>query len=137
MTESASLRELGVWSPLREGLGGGGSHMEREPRRMTESARQRRSAWSLEPSKGIWEGGLGGGGSQRENAVAADLIDKGWWRVGFGVFSSFFSLLFLTWFLSGFCLDFGGVWEPKIDPQTCFGGVFCDVFVGRHFGINF
>ena len=71
---------------------------------------------------------MGGGGSQRENVVAADLIPKGWWSVGFGFFSSFFSLLFLTWFLSGFCLDFGGVWEPKIDPQTCFGGVFCDVF---------
>ena len=95
---------------------------------MTESARQRRSAWSLEPSKGIWEGGLGGGGSRVEKYAAADLIPKGRWRVGFGVFSSFFSLLFLTWFLSGFCLDFGGVWEPQIDPQTCFGGVFCDVF---------
>ena len=72
--------------------------------------------------------GGGFGGPVRKNPVAADLIDKGRWRVGFGVFSSFFSLLFLTWFLSGFCLDFGGVWEPKIDPQTCFGGVFCDVF---------
>ena len=95
---------------------------------MTESARQRRSAWSLEPSKGIWEGGLGGGRSQVENATPADLIPKGRWRVGFGVFSFFFSLLFLTWFLSGFCQDFGKVLEPKIDPETCFGVFFAMVF---------
>ena len=46
-------------------------------------------------------------------------------KTGFFVF---FSLLFLTWFLKGFFLDFGGVLEAKIGAKTSFGSVFCDVF---------
>ena len=45
-----------------------------------------------------------------------------------GIFFVFFSLLFRTWFLKGFFLDFGGVLEAKIGAKTSFGSVFCDVF---------
>ena len=73
-------------------------------------------------------GRFGGRGVPERNRATADLIDMGRWSVRLGVFSSVFSRLFPTWFLKGFFLDFGGVLEPKIGPQTCFWAVFCDPF---------
>ena len=65
------------------------------------------------------------------------LIDRGRWSARFGVFSPFVSLLFLTWFLTGFFSDFGEVLEPQIGPQTCFWDVFGDAFFGGHLGMYF
>ena len=54
-----------------------------------------------------------------------------------GNFFVFFSLLFRTWFLKGFFLDFGGVLEAKMGAKTSFGSVFCDVFLEGSLGSIF
>ena len=71
--------------------------------------------------RGVW----GEGGPRKKT----DLIDMGRRSVRFGVFSSFFPLLFLTWFLKGFFLDCRGVLEPQMGAKTSFWNVFCDIFL--------
>ena len=82
-------------------------------------------------------GGFGGRGVPGRNRAAADLIDMGRRSVRFGVFSPFFSLLFLTWFLKGFFLDFGGVLEAKMGAKNSFGSVFGYVFLEGSLGSIF
>ena len=51
-----------------------------------------------------------------------------YWALG-DIFFRFFSLLFLTWFWTGFFSDLGGVLEAKMGAKTSFWSVFGDVFL--------
>ena len=62
--------------------------------------------------------------ADRDGAKAGGFF---YWALG-GLFFVFFSKLFFTSFFKGFFLDFGGVLESQMGPQTSFGGVFYNAF---------